>query len=136
MGQPFDVAVANPPYYAGFRIARFFLETALAALRPGGRVYVVSKQPEWYVEHMPQWFSDVTVERSKDYWIAAEGIPDRLECGFRRILQARCRNRQALRDHFVLDAAGAVLEIETGIFQGIGNSCGVTRWFSSETRPQ
>ena len=72
-GQPFDVAVANPPYFAGFRIARFFLETARAALRPGGRIYVVNKQPEWYVEQMPQWFDDVTVQRSKDYWIA-QGI--------------------------------------------------------------
>jgi 16S rRNA (guanine1207-N2)-methyltransferase len=68
--EPFDVAVANPPYFASFRIARFFLETALAALRPGGRIYVVNKQPEWYVEHMPQWFDDVTLQRSKDYWIA------------------------------------------------------------------
>jgi 16S rRNA (guanine1207-N2)-methyltransferase len=66
----FDVAVANPPYYAGFRIARFFLETAHAALRPGGRVYVVNKQPDWYVENMSQWFRGVTVARSKEYWIA------------------------------------------------------------------
>ncbi len=32
--QSFDVVVANPPYYAGFRIARFFLEAGHAALRP------------------------------------------------------------------------------------------------------
>ena len=68
--ESFDVAVANPPYFAGFRIARFFLETARAALRPGGRIYVVSKQPEWYAENMPQWFDNVTVAPSKGYWIA------------------------------------------------------------------
>jgi 16S rRNA (guanine1207-N2)-methyltransferase len=68
--EPFDVVAANPPYFAGFRIARFFLETAHATLRPGGRIYVVSKQPEWYAEHMPQWFSEVAVTRSKNYWIA------------------------------------------------------------------
>jgi 16S rRNA (guanine1207-N2)-methyltransferase len=70
LSEKFDVAAANPPYFAGFRIARFFLETARAALRPGGRVYLVNKQPEWYVENTPQYFNDVTVQRSKEYWIA------------------------------------------------------------------
>ncbi|MGO9110496.1 MAG: class I SAM-dependent methyltransferase [Thermoguttaceae bacterium] len=65
-----DVVVANPPYYAGFSIARFFLETGHAALRPGGRIYVVSKRPQWYAEQMSQWFHDVAIEASKDYWIA------------------------------------------------------------------
>jgi 16S rRNA (guanine1207-N2)-methyltransferase len=66
----FDVVVANPPYYAGLRIARFFLETAHAALRSGGWVYVVAKQPQWYAEQMPQWFHEITIEPAKDYWIA------------------------------------------------------------------
>ena len=65
-----DVVVANPPYYAGFRIARFFLEAGRAALRPGGRIYAVTKRPEWYAENMSEWFNDVAVEPSKDYWIA------------------------------------------------------------------
>jgi 16S rRNA (guanine1207-N2)-methyltransferase len=69
--ESFDVALANPPYFAGFRIARFFMETARAALRPGGRIYVVSKQPEWYDENMSQWFENVTIAPSKGYWIAA-----------------------------------------------------------------
>ena len=37
---------------------------------PGGRIFVVGKQPAWYAEHMPQWFSQVAIEPSKDYWIA------------------------------------------------------------------
>jgi 16S rRNA (guanine1207-N2)-methyltransferase len=65
-----DVVVANPPYYAGFRIAGFFLEAGHEALRPGGRIFVVSKRPDWYAEHMPRWFKDVAIEPSKDYWIA------------------------------------------------------------------
>ena len=68
--ETFDVALANPPYYAGFRIARFFLEASHRALRAGGRIFVVSKQPDWYAEHMPQWFEDVAIEPSKEYWIA------------------------------------------------------------------
>ena len=65
-----DVVVANPPYYAGLRIARFFLEAGRTALRSGGRIFVVTKQPEWYAEHMPQWFEEITIEPSKEYWIA------------------------------------------------------------------
>jgi 16S rRNA (guanine1207-N2)-methyltransferase len=64
-----DVVLANPPYFAGFRIARFFLEAGRAALRPGGRIVVVTKRPQWYAENMPQWFKDVAIEPSKAYWI-------------------------------------------------------------------
>jgi 16S rRNA (guanine1207-N2)-methyltransferase len=66
----FDVALANPPYFANFRIARFFMETAATALRPGGKMYLVNKQPEWYDENMSQWFDNVTIAPSKGYWIA------------------------------------------------------------------
>jgi 16S rRNA (guanine1207-N2)-methyltransferase len=65
-----DVVVANPPYYAGFRIAQFFLEAGHAALRRGGKIFAVTKPPEWYAEHMPEWFDDVAIGPSKDYWIA------------------------------------------------------------------
>jgi 16S rRNA (guanine1207-N2)-methyltransferase len=41
----FDVALANPPYYAQNRIAQLFAERSRALLRPGGRLYLVTKQP-------------------------------------------------------------------------------------------
>jgi 16S rRNA (guanine1207-N2)-methyltransferase len=41
----FDVALANPPYYAQAAIARLFLERSLALLRPGGRLYLVTRRP-------------------------------------------------------------------------------------------
>jgi 16S rRNA (guanine1207-N2)-methyltransferase len=44
--QAFDVALANPPYYAQLSIARLFIERGMALLRPGGRFYLVSKQPD------------------------------------------------------------------------------------------
>jgi 16S rRNA G1207 methylase RsmC len=44
-GGGFDVALANPPYYAQAAIARLFLERALALLRPGGRMYLVTRRP-------------------------------------------------------------------------------------------
>jgi 16S rRNA (guanine1207-N2)-methyltransferase len=42
----FDVALANPPYYAQLSIAQLFIERSRALLRPGGRLYLVTKQPD------------------------------------------------------------------------------------------
>jgi 16S rRNA (guanine1207-N2)-methyltransferase len=42
----FDVALANPPYFAGQSVARLFAERSRALLKPGGRFYLVTKQPE------------------------------------------------------------------------------------------
>ena len=42
----FDVALANPPYYAQLSIAELFVERAAMLLRPGGRLYLVTKQPD------------------------------------------------------------------------------------------
>jgi len=42
----FDVALANPPYYAQHSIAQLFIERGRALLRPGGRFYLVTKQPD------------------------------------------------------------------------------------------
>jgi 16S rRNA (guanine1207-N2)-methyltransferase len=41
----FDVALANPPYFAQSAIARLFVERSAALLKPGGRFYLVTKQP-------------------------------------------------------------------------------------------
>ncbi|MBV9124369.1 MAG: methyltransferase [Planctomycetes bacterium] len=41
----FDVALANPPYFAQLAVGRLFIERSWALLRPGGRLYLVSKQP-------------------------------------------------------------------------------------------
>jgi 16S rRNA (guanine1207-N2)-methyltransferase len=65
----FDLALANPPYFAGFRIARHFLTAARQALRPGGRIVLVTKQPQWYEQHMPEWFDEVTVTKRKGYCV-------------------------------------------------------------------
>ncbi len=67
----FDMALANPPYYADFRIAERFLATAHRVLRPGGRLVLVTKQPNWYREHLPELFEDVEVFESRRYWIAS-----------------------------------------------------------------
>jgi 16S rRNA (guanine1207-N2)-methyltransferase len=42
----FDVALANPPYYAQASIAQLFVERCRVLLRPGGRFYLVTKRPD------------------------------------------------------------------------------------------
>jgi 16S rRNA G1207 methylase RsmC len=65
----YDLALANPPYYSSFRIARHFLIAGRQALRPGGKILVVTKRPDWYQQNMHQWFKDVTVSERKNYYI-------------------------------------------------------------------
>jgi 16S rRNA G1207 methylase RsmC len=66
----YDLALANPPYYASFRIAEHFLAAGRAALRPAGRILVVTKHPNWYQENMAEWFDDVTITERKNYYVA------------------------------------------------------------------
>lgn len=67
---PFDMALANPPYYGDFRIAQHFIQTAFDALRTGGRLMVVSKQPRWYEENLGRWMKEGEVFQSRRYHIA------------------------------------------------------------------
>ena len=63
----YDLALANPPYYSDFRIAQLFIDTAWKALAPGGTLLVVTKQPSWYLEHLPQMWRDVAEDPVKTY---------------------------------------------------------------------
>lgn len=63
----YDLVLANPPYYADFRIADLFVESARAALAPGGTLLVVTKQPSWYLEQLPLSWSEVAQEMVKGY---------------------------------------------------------------------
>jgi 16S rRNA G1207 methylase RsmC len=65
----YDLALANPPYYSDFRIARHFLIAGHDALRAGGRILVVTKRPDWYAENMPQLFEGVTINERKSYYL-------------------------------------------------------------------
>lgn len=67
----FDMALANPPYFGDMRIAEWFCLVASRSLRVGGRLVLVTKQPKWYAENLPQWFSDVEVYESRRYHIAS-----------------------------------------------------------------
>jgi 16S rRNA (guanine1207-N2)-methyltransferase len=72
---PYDLAVANPPYYADYRIAELFLGAAHRALRPGGRVLIVAKQTQWYEDFMPATWSNVEHHPSKRYHIITATRP-------------------------------------------------------------
>jgi 16S rRNA (guanine1207-N2)-methyltransferase len=69
----YDLALANPPYYSGFRIAQHFLTAGREALRPGGQILVVTKRPDWYRENMPDCYDDVKASERKGYYVA-EGV--------------------------------------------------------------
>jgi len=62
-----DLALANPPYYADFVIAEKFVEAARLALAPGGTLLIVTKQPAWYVEELPRMWTNVAQELVKGY---------------------------------------------------------------------
>jgi 16S rRNA G1207 methylase RsmC len=65
----YDLALANPPYYSGFRIARHFLTAGHDALRPGGTLLLVTKHPTWYEQNMPRWYDEVTLTERKGYYL-------------------------------------------------------------------
>ncbi len=67
----YDIAVANPPYYADFRIARLFVDTAAKALRPGGMLYLVTKHPAWYQENLFPFWRDTEIRPSGSYFIVS-----------------------------------------------------------------
>jgi 16S rRNA G1207 methylase RsmC len=71
----YDLALANPPYYADFRIAELFLDAAHRSLRPGGRVLVVAMHPQWYEEFMLIAWTNIEHWPSKRYHLIAATRP-------------------------------------------------------------
>jgi 16S rRNA (guanine1207-N2)-methyltransferase len=65
----FDLVCANPPYYSHYKIADLFLQIAQQALNLNGVVHVVTKTPDWFVEQMPRYFTDVEPQPVKSYWV-------------------------------------------------------------------
>jgi 16S rRNA (guanine1207-N2)-methyltransferase len=63
----FDLALANPPYYAQNAIARLFIEGAHRALASGGRFYLVTKQADVVGEMMAAVFGEPKIELRRGY---------------------------------------------------------------------
>lgn len=66
-----DVALANPPYYSDFRIARLFVQIAAKALVPGGTLLVVTKSADWYVRGLGAAFGEVTARQVGNYQVVS-----------------------------------------------------------------
>lgn len=65
----FDLVLANPPYYSNWAITAIFIEAAARALKPGGRMFLVTKSPNWYRNNLHFVLSDVEVHDVRDYSI-------------------------------------------------------------------
>ncbi|HTK77552.1 MAG TPA: methyltransferase [Gemmataceae bacterium] len=63
----FDVALANPPYYAQQSIARLFVEGARRLLRPGGRLYLVTRQADLIEPIVHEHFGRSEMTLRRDY---------------------------------------------------------------------
>ena len=65
----FDIVLANPPYYSNWAIAKIFVEAAARALKPGGKLFLVTKNAEWYLINLPWVLADVEAHEVRDYSI-------------------------------------------------------------------
>jgi 16S rRNA G1207 methylase RsmC len=67
----FDLALANPPYFADFEIAERFVMAARRSLKPGGELLVVTKTPSWYEEYLVAEWHKVEVTPTKRYFVVS-----------------------------------------------------------------
>lgn len=65
----FDLVMANPPYYSNWAIAKIFVEGAARALKPGGKLFLVTKNAEWYLNNLPFVLTNVEAREVRDYVI-------------------------------------------------------------------
>ncbi len=67
----FDVVLANPPYFAFSAIARMFVQRSSVLLRPGGRFYLVTKQPRELAPLLVEQFGAADAIMRRGYTILA-----------------------------------------------------------------
>lgn len=65
----FDVVLANPPYFAGGTISRMFVAAGSRLLRPGGRFYLVTRQPDEPGEAMGEAFGEFDAIMNRGYTV-------------------------------------------------------------------
>lgn len=69
MPATYDLAAINPPYFGNYRVAEHFVDVSQQALRNGGQIVIVTKTPQWYLDYLPQAFTNVTSVVEKSYVI-------------------------------------------------------------------
>jgi 16S rRNA (guanine1207-N2)-methyltransferase len=65
----FDVILTNPPYYASESIAQQFIEQSKSLLKPGGRLYLVTKQLDVIEPMVAEEFGEPELYESRGYII-------------------------------------------------------------------
>jgi 16S rRNA (guanine1207-N2)-methyltransferase len=73
--QSFDVVLTNPPYYASGGIAQLFIESSLALLRPGGKLYLVTKQADQVGPLMAASFGRADIIERRGYAVLCATAP-------------------------------------------------------------
>lgn len=66
---PFDCVLANPPYFANFKIAVRFIGAAHAKLEKGGRLWLVAKAADEHAERVKRVFGNVDVRMGGGYGV-------------------------------------------------------------------
>ena len=66
----YDSVICNPPYYAGQRIAEYFISVAAQGLKVGGKLYVVSKHGQTIEEFAVSYGFSVELLTRKGYDIS------------------------------------------------------------------
>ena len=67
----FDAVLANPPYFAYSNIARLFVQRSSVLLRPGGRFYLVTKQPKQVAPLLVEHFGKADAVMRRGYTVLA-----------------------------------------------------------------
>jgi 16S rRNA (guanine1207-N2)-methyltransferase len=63
----FDVVLANPPYFAQATIAKMFIQESAQVLKPGGRLYLVTKQPNELIEMFEEAYDQIEIVQHRGY---------------------------------------------------------------------
>lgn len=72
-----DLALANPPYFGDDTISQHFVDSCLSALRPGGALLVVTKQPNWYEAYFDGiGLEDIVIFEAGKYFVACGRIAE------------------------------------------------------------
>ena len=65
----FDCILSNPPYHTDFSVAKMFIEKGFNRLKPGGRMYMVTKRKEWYKNKFISVFGGVRIYEIDGYYV-------------------------------------------------------------------
>jgi 16S rRNA (guanine1207-N2)-methyltransferase len=75
----FDVVLANPPYYGAGAIAELFIERGKVLLKPDGRFYLVTRQPNEVAPLMVRAFGEIDALEHRGYTLLSAGTEGEYE---------------------------------------------------------